>query len=55
MVILNFPSEVVFRGKNQRTVYVDDFLVNYMKLEMILVYHFLKFLYTFDLSFGNGN
>ena len=27
--VLNFPSEGVFRGQNQRTVYVDDFLVNY--------------------------
>lgn len=27
--VLSFPSEGVFRGANQRNVYVDDFLVNY--------------------------
>jgi hypothetical protein len=27
--VLSFPSEGAFRGNNQRTVYVDDFLVNY--------------------------
>ena len=27
--VLTFPSEGVFRGENQRTIYVDDFLVNY--------------------------
>lgn len=27
--VLTFPSEGAFRGDNQRTVYVDDFLVNY--------------------------
>jgi prepilin-type N-terminal cleavage/methylation domain-containing protein len=27
--VLNFPNRGVFRGENQRTVYVDDFLANY--------------------------
>ena len=27
--MLDFPSEGVFRGPNQRTVYVDDFVVEY--------------------------
>ena len=27
--VLTFPSKGVFRGENQRTVYVDDFLANY--------------------------
>ena len=27
--VLRFPSEGVFRGPNRRSVYVDDFLVNY--------------------------
>ena len=27
--VLDFPSEGVFRGPNQRTVYVDDFVVEY--------------------------
>ena len=27
--VLRFPSEGVFRGPNRRSVYVDDFLINY--------------------------